>query len=73
MAFIRRYLAELLLSLALLAGWTLITLAIARLWRPDVVWPLSYGLLFLSVSGWRLAARIAGDGLYALAKPQPED
>lgn len=66
--FLRTYAAELLAAAALLAGWLLITLAIARLVRPDVVWPLSLGILCLAGPGRRILSTIAREGLYALTK-----
>lgn len=60
--------AELLVSAAMLCGWALVTLAIARLVRPDVVWPLSAGLAVLALCGWRFLLQIARDGLYMLTR-----
>ena len=60
--------AELLVSLAMLAGWALVTLAIGRLVRPDVVWPLSAGLAVLALCGWKFLLQIARDGLYILTR-----
>lgn len=57
---------ELAWSLALLAGWALITLSIARLVRPDVVWPLSGGLFLLALFGAKSIGLLAWNGLYAL-------
>lgn len=64
-----RYRAEVALALAFVAGWCLVTLAVARLaHRADVVWPLSLGLLLWSAGGWRLLALVAADGLYTLTR-----
>lgn len=64
-----RYAAEAALAVALLVGWGLVTLAVARLvHRGDIVWPLSLGLLLLSASGWRLLALVVLDGLYTLTR-----
>lgn len=68
----RRFpLAEILTGLAFLAGWCLITAAVAALTVPQV-WPLSMGLLLLSAGGWRMLLGLATDGLYALTRPKPE-
>jgi hypothetical protein len=65
---IGRYVGEILTVVALLAGWTFVTLAIARLARPDVVWPLSLGLLFMLIPGRPILSRFVGIGLYGLTK-----
>lgn len=59
---------EFAVSLALVLGWALITLAVSRLWRADVVAPLSAGVFFLSLVGWRLLLTVVRDGLYALTQ-----
>lgn len=63
----RRLRAELLLAAAIVAGWGLLTWAVASLigWR---AWPVAGGLLLLSGAGWRLLFNIARDGLYALTR-----
>ena len=69
-AHTKRHLAafgpEAAVALAFVAGWALVTLGIARLARPGVVWPLSIGLLFLSLAGWRVFVTVAWHGLYVL-------
>lgn len=65
------YAGELAVAAALLAAWLLVTVAIARMLRGDIVWPLSLGLLLFSAAGWRLFGAIALHGLYALSK-EPE-
>lgn len=59
--------AEILLTIALLGGWALVTWGIALLttWK---VWPISGGLLLLSCGGWRLLWTIVSDGLYMLTR-----
>jgi hypothetical protein len=59
------FLPELLVTLALVAGWLLLTWGIAALlvWQ---VWPISVGLFLLGCCGWRFLARLFGRGLYAL-------
>lgn len=59
--------AELLTSAALLAGWALLTWGVALLTSPKV-WPLSAGLLLLSLCGWRFLGAIAWAGLYTLTR-----
>src|SRR6185437_17108018 len=62
--------AEITLSIALVAGWGLVTDAIATIGRPRLVWPLSIGLFLLSASGWSMVFTIARHGLYALARDE---
>lgn len=59
--------AELLTSAAFICGWALLTWGIAELlvWQ---VWPLSGGLFFLGLGGWRLLATLVWRGLYALSR-----
>jgi hypothetical protein len=59
---------EISAALALLAGWSLITWSIASFSRTWQVWPLSAGLLLLSLFGWRFFYTMARDGLYALTR-----
>lgn len=62
---------ELLAAVLFLGGWTLVTWALAGLtWR---VWPASYGLLCLSLVGWRLQRTVFTRGLYALSLSQTRD
>jgi hypothetical protein len=63
-----RYKAEILTSIAAIAGWFFLTSAIADLWRAGVVWRISLGLFFLSLTGWRLLQRIVSHGLYKLTR-----
>lgn len=65
--WLARYHAELLLSFALLAGWMLVTFGIAELTTARV-WPISTGLLLLSLCGWKMLIGLAVDGLYALTR-----
>lgn len=57
---------EFLALAALLAGWGLVTDAVARLAPPAIVWRLSVGVFALSCFGWTLLYRLAADGLYVL-------
>jgi hypothetical protein len=59
--------AELLTAAALLAGWALITLGLAQL-TTSKVWPLSAGILLLSLCGWRFLGVLFRDGLYRLTR-----
>ena len=61
--------AEILLSLALLCGWALLTWGIVLLTTPKV-WPISGGLLLLSVCGWRLLWTVFSHGLYSLTREE---
>lgn len=60
--------AELAAGVALVAGWLLVTWALASMLRTWQVWPLSAGLALLSLFGWRVLRVIALDGLYALTR-----
>jgi len=59
--------AELLLSLALLSGWTFTTAAIAHLTAP-VVWLFSAGLFGFALAGFQMIGTLAWKGLYALTR-----
>ncbi len=61
--------AEILLSLALLTGWAALTWGIALLTTPKV-WPLSVGVLLLSLCGWRLLWTVFSHGLYSLTREE---
>ena len=50
------------LGLAALIGWCAVTYGLARLTSPWV-WPLSLGLLLLSVVGFRVLAHLAWHGV----------
>lgn len=69
-ALLRHGGAEALLSLAVLIGWTLLTLGIGALVgaRARVVYLVSAGLFLLSLAGWKLLYRLAADGLYVLTR-----
>lgn len=60
--------AELAAATALVAGWTLLTWAIASFTRTWQVWPASGGLFLLSLFGWRYFGVMARDGLYTLTR-----
>lgn len=72
MRWVLRYIAEITTILITLAGWFLITAAVATLAEPwdleNVVWALSGGLLCLSLAGFKFLGRICKEGLYVLAK-----
>lgn len=59
--------AELLASAAFVIGWVFLTWGVAALtvWQ---VWPISAGLFFLGLGGWRLLATLVWRGLYALSR-----
>jgi len=62
--------AEMVLSFAILIGWTLLTLGIATIAgaRARVVYLISAGVFLLSLAGWKLLYRLAADGLYVLTR-----
>lgn len=62
---------ELGAAMALLAGWSLLSWAIASLTRTWEVWPISAGIFLLSLFGWRYLYVMARDGLYALTREPP--
>ncbi len=55
-------------AFSLLAGWALISWALASFFRTWQVWPLSGGLLLITVFGWRYLYVMGRDGLYALTR-----
>ena len=70
---IRAVLAEILVAIAFLGGWTLLTWGVARLTSQDA-WIFSGGLLLLSLVGWRLMLTIAVAGFYDLmGSPESDD
>lgn len=64
---VRRTRAEILLSVALLGGWALVTYGIAALSTP-LAWPISGGFLLLSLCGWRFLGTLFLRGLYDLTR-----
>lgn len=64
--------AEILTASAIFGGWALITYGIATLTAP-IAWAFSFGVLLLSLAGWRLLWRIVTRGLYLLSKPGGRD
>lgn len=66
----RKFRAELLVAIALFAGWSLITFGIARLTRP-IAWSFSAGLLLVLLCGWRFVWKLFSDGLYVLTRTKP--
>lgn len=73
LAVIRGAAADMLLSLAILVGWTLLTLGIASVagGRARTVYLISAGVFLLSLAGWKLLYRLAADGLYVLTRKKP--
>jgi hypothetical protein len=67
---VREVHAELLLTAALLAGWALVTDAIARLAPSAQVWRFSLGALLLSLVGWRYLYTLFAHGLYKLTRDE---
>lgn len=60
--------AEVCVAASLVAGWMLVTWAIASFSRTWQVWPLSAGLFLLSLFGWRYLWVMSRDGLYTLTR-----
>lgn len=62
-----RYRGEILHSLAILGGWTLVSWGLASLlvWQ---AWPISGGLLLLSLAGWGHLRVVFHSGLYRLTR-----
>lgn len=60
-----------LLVLGIISGWGLVTFGVASLlvWE---VWPISLGLLVLSIVGWGHLKRLFGKGLYELSRDPPK-
>jgi hypothetical protein len=59
---------------AALIGWLCVTAAIAQLAPARIVWPLSIGVLCLSVPGFRPLRVIFAEGLFSLMQdPQESD
>jgi hypothetical protein len=50
------------LALVGLAGWCLITAALAA-WISALVWPISFGVLFVGLVGFRAVAHILWHGV----------
>ena len=55
-----------------LVGWFSITWALSDLFRFDVVWKVSIGLLCLSLVGFKFLWQICSQGLYVLSRDEHE-
>jgi hypothetical protein len=64
--------AELATAAAFLAGWVLITWAIALYTSPRI-WLVSGGLLLISLGGWEFLLTILRKGLYTLTRPEKKE
>ena len=62
-----RWWREAALCIGVLGGWSLLTLGIAEL-AVSEVWPISGGLLLLSLCGWGFLRDVAKEGLYTLSR-----
>lgn len=60
--------AELLHNGAIVFGWTLVTWGVATLIDVWQVWPISGGLLLLSLAGWGHLRVLFSAGIYALTR-----
>lgn len=63
-----RLVPEMLNATTILGGWALLTWGIADLVGVWQVWPLSGGLLLLSLAGWGHLRVLFGAGLYTLTR-----
>lgn len=66
LAALRPIAPELALAAAIVAGWACVTIGIAGLAPARIVWPLSIGLLLLTLAGWGALRDLAALGLYGL-------
>ncbi len=66
-AKVARLWPEALQAVAIVVGWALVTFGLASLWRWEL-WPLSFGVLTLSIVGWRYLGEIFWKGLYTLSR-----
>ena len=60
---------ELGTAIAFVAGWILITWAVALFTSPRA-WLVSAGLLLISLGGWELLFLVMRKGLYTLTRPE---
>jgi hypothetical protein len=63
---------ELAVAGAIVGGWICVTVAVAQLAPPGIVWPASMGLLLLSLAGWKFIGHLAWYGLYVLSHDEPK-
>ena len=63
---------EIAVGAAALGGWALLTVAVAAVLPPRIVWPASIGLLLLCAGGMRFLAGVAWEGLYVLTQAPPK-
>jgi hypothetical protein len=64
---LRKHVAEVLETIAILAGWGFLTAGIAALTSP-IAWLFSLGLLGLCLAGIKYVGVLAWEGLYALTR-----
>ena len=66
----RQYQAEILQGTAIFGGWASLTAGIVSLttWR---VWPISFGLLLLSLAGWQFLGTLFWRGFYTITRKEP--
>lgn len=63
----RRLRAEILQAAAIFCGWACLTDGIAALTTRQV-WPISLGLLLLSLAGWQFLGTLFWRGFYVITK-----
>lgn len=66
-----RYRAELLVTVALLGGWALLTWGVAEL-TTRFAWQISAGLFLLSCCGWKFLWTLVRRGLYVLTQDKDD-
>src|SRR5690348_2831772 len=63
----RQYRAEILQAAAIFGGWAFLTEGIAALTTRHV-WPISFGVLLLSLAGWQFLGTLFWRGFYVISK-----
>jgi hypothetical protein len=67
---VKRLRAEILQGAAIFGGWASLTYGIAAL-TTSRVWPISFGLLLLSLAGWQFLGTLFWRGLYVITQRGP--
>lgn len=66
-AWLLSYASEFATASAFVCGWILVTSGVAALTTKHL-WPISIGLLLISLGGWRLLRTLVTEGLYSLTR-----